>query len=646
MGTMNYSSMDSDPCQDVRSPTGGKQKLISGRKNVFRRSTWLSIAKSESSSMPSVVPLDSSSLGEEFRDEVSSFRSDEKNTYNYNYITSNETSPTEAFSQRDNHISGSQMFNPFEINMFEFNPSWDFDDSDEKDTDEKAELQKQPLIFGAQPDALEMNEDSKNRSTSQKSDYRESQSHSSRPIILIRPAALKLDQWSNVLVGKKKQFKYQSFSNEKRVSRSKKSPKAKPVMPSFENAIVEDRNEKEQIDYGPEKFPSFNDLFHPIVCDERQREGTSIGPLLPNTTLRLMTQDIPKDLSRVSEVEERDQPSCDVLPLETVSKEERDVAPSKVETSDDKIQNHKQKECSKNEVTKNETKDSFSDDSSDWPSDGDYSSIISENTENLPLLKAWGMKLVDCNRCGSKKSRKKKVSKKKKSLSKKKLVEDIWERKQFYWKYETIDDRRKALLHELDTLVFKLAPETGFVEMPLGFQLSTITEGDEDVTASCSHRSTISLGVGSFQQDGKVTLNTPFGSILDNIFKDAVISRSKDEDEIEGFPQIPQPQGPYNETSGGSTANSSKPESSKVPMRSAHPRGVLMLDEIVVPATFDDGSTEGSKDAMSDITEDYLHIPFSSPLYTKVITAFREAAKLNDGYNDREEMNYLRSVKF
>lgn len=686
MATTNYFSMGSEqePCQDVRRQTCGKQKSVSERINAFRRSSWLSSVRSESSSLPSVAPLESTALSEEFRDEMSSFKSDDKDDNNNNRTLSN-ISPRKASSHQCRlHPSGAN-FNPFK-----FNPSWDFDDSGEKDTNGKAQAQEQWDKFEVQPEMFETDKDiSKTRSSSKiKKRNHESQpntnTNTSRPIILIRPAALKLDQWSKVLVRKKNPLKYQSFANEKRVSRSKENLTAKKqAEPSLEKLMVEDRNETELIDYRPENFPSFqsfqmdgllstldngrivNDIFHPNVRDESQcREGTSIGPLLPNTTLNLAVQDSPKGSSHMPESAERDQPPCDILPLESKPREELHIVPSKVEIADDKNINHIENKSSiKNEGEKDKTDGSVVDDSSDCPSDGDYSSIISDNTENLPLLRAWGMKEVDCNNCGSKKSRKKVEPKKKRAEATKKIVEDLWERNQFYWKYESIDDKKKEELEELDTLVFKLAPATdGFIEMPLGFQLSTIAEGDEDLTACCSPRSmrsmqslnrTASLGAGSLKQDGEITLKIPVDSLLDNINKDAAVSRSEDEfeglDNFDSTPQKVHPQGPTTaantaEAPESSEAKPSKPDVPKTSRRSAHRRGVLTVNEIVVPASFSDVSTDESKGEISDITEDYLHIPFSSPLYTKVLKAFRDAATLNDGNNETEEMNYLRDV--
>mmetsp|Transcript_1837 Transcript_1837/g.3697 ORF Transcript_1837/g.3697 Transcript_1837/m.3697 type:complete len:332 (+) Transcript_1837:27-1022(+) len=78
--------------------------------------------------------------------------------------------------------------------------------------------------------------------------------------------------------------------------------------------------------------------------------------------------------------------------------------------------------------------------------------------------------------------------------------------------------------------------------------------------------------------------------------------------------------------------------------RAACRRVVLKNNEIIIPevavgepsSPIDGGDNDNdewsSKGEISDITEDYLHIPFSSPLYSKVLQAFREAATHRPGY--------------
>ena len=659
MATTNYCSLGSDPYQDVPRSIGGKLKPVSGRINVFRRSSWLSIAESES--MPSVDPLESNtSSSEEVRDEVSSFISDDKKE--------NKTSSNSTPRKASPHRGDRQPSNEVNFNTFEFDPFWDFEDTGEENKDVKTQTRDPPEVAETPYEVLETDKDTQARSVSAaEKTYHDYQSHVNGPIIDTRPAALKIDQWSKALVRNKKQFKYHSFINEKRISRKKKSKsKAKSAVPSVIKTVATDGNGIEQTKCRPKNKPSFKsvkldgvefrafdngpvannpDLFHPKVRGDSQcKEGALIGPLRPKTTLHLTVQERPKDSWDIPEFSKRDQPPCDNLTLESLSREEQNNAPDNVITAVDKS-DHKQNKISENEGQELKTKDDIVDDTSACPSDGDYSSVFSGKTENLPLLRAWGMKTVDCNNCGSNKARKKIETKKKRAEIKKKFIEDLWERKHFYWKYESIDDNRKKQLEELDTLLIKIAPEAndtpvdGFVEMPLGFQLSTITEGDEDLTACLSPRSTLSiakilsLGAGCVQQDGKVLLKISMESILDSINKDVEVSHS--EDEIEIFPHDPHPKDSNiekNEIPEAKLSKPSKPERPKTSRRSRHRRSAVKLknNEIEVPDMCDDASSLGdSKGEISDITEDCLHIPLSSPLYTQVLQAYREAETQN-----------------
>ena len=637
MTAINYDRMEAEHGQDVPRPSGGKQKIVSGKIGAFRRPYWLSITKSESSSVPGAVPLESTTLSDDFRDEVSSL--EDKNGIG----ASTNNHSTEELPKADDFFPGSITLDGVTFNPFGFDPNWDNDATNEKGFDAKAQVREQPEMLGARLEAFEMDNHSKPSSASKTTiENGESQKQLNRPIILIRPSALKFDGWSKVFVRKKDQFKYHSFTNEKRVSRSKQKSKIEPIHHPFEMPIIESRDDTEVIDYRPENFPSFhefptellstlddepvtNNLFPLNVRDEEKcREENTIGPLRPKTTLRLAVQESPRDWSNVVESEERDNFIVDIPPLEPLSNEELDVSPSEVDAARAGNSNRKQKqknESSDSEEEKSKSNDTVIDDHLEYPSDGDYSTIFSGNTENLPLLKAWQMKLIDCTKCKTKKARKKHDIKKKKAEAKKKLIEDLWERKHFYWRYESVDEKRKQI-EELETLVLKIAPETenmpddGFLEMPLGIQLSTITEGDEDLTACNSPRST-ALGAGSLLPDGKPTLNTPIGSLLGDSNED------EEEEDLEAHAQTAQPRGFRYETSGGAERKLPKEESPKRCRKSGHRS--LSVDEILVPDMKDEDSTIDSKDGISDITEDYIHIPFSSPLYNKVLKAFRDA---------------------
>lgn len=638
MTSVNYGRIESDPCEEIPRPSGGKQKI-----GVFRRPSWLSITRSESSSVPSVVPLESNTLSDDFRDEVSSLDDNNENgIFTKNHLMG-------ELLKEDDYFPGGVTFDGVTFNPFNFDPNWDIDENIEKKIDHKTKVREQPQVMKARVKAFEMDNFSDPSIVSKiNGDNDEPPKESGRPIILIRPSSLKFDGLSKVFVRKKDQFKYRSFTNEKNVPRSKQKSQIEPNGPSFQTPMIESRDDAEEI--SPENFPSFhayptellstlddkpmkNNIFHPNEHDEKQSgEGNVIGPLRPKTILRLTVQESVRESFSKINMDERDQPLTDVPTLESILKQEQD----------DGKHMHKQM----NKSSKREELNS----NLEYPSDGDFSTIVSGTTENLPLLKAWSMKMIDCTKCKSKKVRRKLEKKRKKAEVRKKFIEELWGRKQFYWRYESVDDMQKKHLQELNTLVLKIAPETenipkdsGFIEMPLGIQLSTITEGDEDLITSCSPRSLQSmnrttLGAGSILLNGKVTLNTPVGSLLGD---------ADEEYPLEGVvAHTTEPHGYQDESSGSYEKSSLKQESLKTRNNSAHSRGDLLVHEILVPDLLDEDSTIDSKGEMSDITEDYLHIPFSSPLYNKVLKAFRDASKLNNENNEAEEMNYLRSVVF
>lgn len=708
---------------------------------MFRRSSWLS-AKSESSSVPSAVRSESSSVPspvpldflEEFRDELSSFQSDEKKN-------DRRTSSSKSSLYRDDfHPTNDAAFNPFELI-----PSWGFEDNAEKCKDEPEMKEDKDIET---PSMLE----------TKKTDF-EDQLDQNHPDTLEQPGSKKVGQWSKISSRKKNQFKYHGLVNERRSSKSKKKIK-KPADPSFEKPKVEDRDDTGKTEHQPENIPHFqsipmdelsafdngpfvNDSFHTRMSDENPRkEGKTLNK--SNSNLRLAMQDRLNNSSPMLDFMERDQPPCDAVPFESASRKTPYIATSKnakadtkksyqklkednkadklrsktkdlvpaddkksyhklkeenkihrakgktkdVVTADDKKSYHKLKEDRKTRIPEGKTKDvaTAHDKKSNYKqtkesksegqkenskdeieeyrtSDGDYSTVTSGKTENLPLLKAWGINVVDvdCNNCGNakekKKQEKKQEKKKKRAKAKKKVVEELWDRNKFYWKYESVEEQQREHQEQLNNLVLKIDPESndapkddGFIDMPLGIQLSTITEGDEDLTACCSPRSmrsnkSGSIGAGSVQKDGKSSSNTPVGSLLDNTNNlDAVVSLSE-EDEVEGFPLKPEPAAFNNNKSpAGSLEKEPEQEQHKSSRRSKHRRKVSVSEIEIVE--LDDSGTDGSKHSkgeISDITEDYLHIPLSSPLYAKVLKAFREAQK-NGGKLKPEETSYLRFV--
>ena len=115
---------------------------------------------------------------------------------------------------------------------------------------------------------------------------------------------------------------------------------------------------------------------------------------------------------------------------------------------------------------------------------------------------------------------------------------------------------------------------------------------------------------------------------------DAAVSRSTDE--IEGFPEELIPPAISNEIPAINNENLKtfenildEFEQPKISKKSVK-RSPVSVNEIIVPDTSDDSSTEEySKGELSDITDDYLHIPVSSPLYGKVLKVMK-ASKYGD----------------
>lgn len=148
--------------------------------------------------MPSIDPLESNtSSSEEFRDEVSSFISEDKTK---NKTPSNIT-PRKASPHRGDH----QPINEVIINPFEFNPFWDFEDTGEENKDVKTQARDPPEVAETPYEVLETDKDTQTRSVSAaEKTYHDYQSHVNGPIIVTQPAALRIDQWSKALVRKKK----------------------------------------------------------------------------------------------------------------------------------------------------------------------------------------------------------------------------------------------------------------------------------------------------------------------------------------------------------------------------------------------------------------------------------------------------------
>ena len=311
-------------------------------------------------------------------------------------------------------------------------------------------------------------------------------------------------------------------------------------------------------------------------------------------------------------------------------------------------------------------------------SDDDDSAYVIENVDRRPLLMKAGSS-VDCNRCG-RTSRKNILPKKKKADGKKKKTEDKF---QFYWKYESMknseknmsdsliarrSEKRKEELDELDHIISKIdPPENALFRMPIGIQLSTITEHDEDLDPSLRslQRTVITtLASGSIQQDGVVTLNS-IGNLLPTS-KESVESRSevlytdspdfdpmqhinmKHKENVDTCAQQQQQQQQQQEALGFdkdfSVQKEVKINSQIFKQSKKEKRGVILRNnEVVIPVGMSGDDSSATSRAISDITEDYLQIPFSSPLYRKVLMAFQEARKETEA--EAEQIKFRKLFK-
>jgi hypothetical protein len=282
--------------------------------------------------------------------------------------------------------------------------------------------------------------------------------------------------------------------------------------------------------------------------------------------------------------------------------------------------------------------------------------------------------MVDCNRCG-RTSRKNVLPKKKKADGKKKKTEDSF---QFYWKYESMENSEKDMsdnygslivrrsekmkeeLDELDHIISRIGPENTSFRMPIGIQLSTITEHDEDLTPSSRslQRAAITtLASGSIQQDGVVTLNNIGNLLLTS--KESVESRSeviytdspdfdpmqhinmKHKENVDTCAQQQQAIGfdkDFSEKKEVKT-NSEIFKQSKKEKRDV----ILRNNEVVISVVMSGDDSSDTSRAISDITEDYLQIPFSSPLYRKVLMAFQEASKETEA--EAEQIKFKKLFK-
>jgi hypothetical protein len=648
------------------------------RSSLLKKSSWLTtVGKNEA--LPGVVPIESYSYT--FSDDC---RDDEA-------ITATSIGDTSRISSCDIYIHPTR-----DDDLFGFKASWErhFHESQIKIDDQVTTI-------------VTKKKGSSNKTTPQSKSKKKNQQSKSR-----------FDKWSKGLK-MSNPYKYQSISNDlfvgtenddvfqlkkSRASLAHSSLESRKEKNIFTTTLthIDDRDEFHMNDNRSEintrdqrqqieEFSTYdnrsildNEMFQTNNNDSdhsrRSRESTSNEPLLHSngTILQQSIQDIPSQQNNYSSPTDFEaSSSCDIqLSLPLSSTVRKDIVLNKIAIYDPIVEistNNKSNSSIDEESLpppppEEEIKGLDSDDEED-------SAYLIENVEKRPLLMKMGS-IVDCNRCG-RTSRKNILPKKKKAEGKKKKSEDNF---QFYWKYESMEnsekdtshdygsaiarrsEKRKEELDELDHIISRIDPEnSSFFVMPIGIQLSTITEYDEDLTPSSrSQRTAITttLASGSIQQDGGVTLDN-IGNLLPTS-KESVESRSeviytdspdfdpiqhinsKQKEEVDMRPQQQQAIGFDKDVS---KKNEVKTKSERSKLSKREKRDVILRNnEVVIPVALSgDDSSDTSNGQISDITEDYLQIPFSSPLYRKVLMAFQEASKEKEA--EAEQIKFKKLFK-
>eukprot|EP00537_Pseudo-nitzschia_pungens_P003834 CAMPEP_0172363270 /NCGR_PEP_ID=MMETSP1060-20121228/6681_1 /TAXON_ID=37318 /ORGANISM="Pseudo-nitzschia pungens, Strain cf. cingulata" /LENGTH=978 /DNA_ID=CAMNT_0013085985 /DNA_START=90 /DNA_END=3026 /DNA_ORIENTATION=+ len=631
-----------------------------------------------------------------------------------------------------------------EPSPFEFSPTWNCDNELEDDINAEPKQQSEPNVFLFEPIADPI-------FSFQPPELPHERQHSSTARPSSTKSKLKFDQWSKGFGRKKKLFKYQSFGNEfgddddddvpapktkKREYRNDPAPKTKTREDRNETSLsLPTWNESGALLGGEEvtyKLPTNIYDDRPVSTelflagerdDSHHKERTSVEPLLSST----VTSSSATDSIITNEAETEENPQRDPPPPTMDEEFFTKVFPGSENNHDNAAffngdngieiagkggmgQKTKDGDSPTENKARSNNKSGLNlkliipDDSSDCLSHSDCSSsILTDHTENIPLLKAWGTKCIECNTCGSPtKAKKKQQAKKKKVEARRKQLEELWERNQFFRKYESIKDksnhkrsgtpRTAEEFQELDSLVSRMGSfpspndnpcspslvpprsharnetlSNEFFHMPLGIQLSTISEAeDEDViTSSRSMARTIPV--------------SPSAVRMRSVLLDAAVNKEQDDndydEELKYFEssreqqEVPRGRNPVGDREGKEETkpseghlprepSSSNPElqkeespqkERKSPQKEGkspppppppkqhrskkqHRQVVLKNNEIIIPDVTSTPSNNSnndelsSKGGISDITEDCLHIPFSSPLYTKVLQAFREAA--------------------
>jgi len=487
----------------------------------------------------------------------------------------------------------------------------------------------------------------------------------------------KILNWSKGL--KNNPYKYQNISNDcfntenfvclpkksKSSSASSLRNKKSDIFP-----IVDDRDEihasdnrseintsfSRQTDSTYDSRPIWNQIFQTSNDSDHsyRRERIATEPLLHSKNIRQSTKKLQSKRSsnETFELKESDHPPCEIQPSHSVPIVGTKVVPIETEICNPTI------DIPSNNNNSNSTdiESPERDGTNSLDGDDEDSSYATINNEKLPLLMAMG---VDCS-CG--RNFKEKMSRKKKVKGKKKKTEEIWESNQFYRRYESMknlgtedrnadglkytrqksskdrydqidDERRIQELDELDHIISRIAPEN---QTPVDIHLSTIIEGDEDLTRSTHslQKTTTRIIAVSLQQDN-IAPSTTINNILstcresfelqsEDVHFDLIQQvKSKDKKADTGSEQ--QQVIIFEKEVSEKNEVKTKSESSKQSKREK--RKVIVKDnEIIIPAVLSgDETSDTSNGGISDITEDYLEIPFSSPLYMKVLKALQEA---------------------
>ena len=205
------------------------------------------------------------------------------------------------------------------------------------------------------------------------------------------------------------------------------------------------------------------------------------------------------------------------------------------------------------------------------------------------------------------------------------------------------EERKKRELVALDNLVRGIENTSlPMLTMPVDSTLSAIAEGDEDLTQPSSSMSEHNRDFENPPKVGKAAYRN-LAKILNNTEK-SVCSESEEEPNLFAYVDSRDPPGNYN----GEKEQSLK-SGRKTPAKSAadgekkcESKFVLKCEEILLPSSNSDDDSAGG---ISDLTEEFLHIPVTSKIFKKAMEMYRESAmeenhppEERDDYDDLEHV--------